>query len=176
MQARNMGENRRRRILEMLREAERPITGAELAGRLQVSRQIIVQDMALLRARGEGIIATPQGYILPGAAERPVHTSVLACRHDPSETEEELNLLVDYGVKVIDVIVEHPIYGELRGLLMLESRSDVRSFMVRLADTEASLLSSLTKGVHLHTVQASRQSALEQAVEALRARGLLVVD
>lgn len=171
-----MGESRRQRILEMLRGAERPITGTELAGRLGVSRQVIVQDMALLRARGEEIIATPQGYIVPSTSGRPAHTAVLACRHDPSETEEELTLLVDHGVKVVDVIVEHPIYGELRGHLMLESRSDVKSFMALLADTDASLLSSLTKGVHLHTVQASRRSALDQALEALRARGLLVVD
>jgi len=160
----------------MLSGADGPITGAELAAKFQVSRQIIVQDMAILRARGAAILATPQGYVMPGASLQPEHTAVLACRHDPDQTEEELTLLVDHGVKVVDVIVEHPIYGELRGLLMLESRHDVQNFLSRLAETEASLLSSLTKGVHLHTVQASRQAALDKAAEALRAKGFLLSD
>ncbi len=171
-----MGDSRRRRILEMLSVAEGPITGAELAAKLQVSRQIIVQDVALLRARGAPIVATPQGYVMVRSTPQAERTVVLACRHEPHQTEEELTLLVDHGVRVVDVIVEHPIYGELRGLLMLESRHDVQDFLSRLAETEASLLSSLTRGVHLHTVQASRQAALDKAIEALRAKGLLLAE
>lgn len=169
-----MGGKRRERILEMLKEHGRPITGAELAMNLRVSRQIIVQDVAILRARGEEIIATPQGYMLPGQSPKLAYTAVLACKHDSRQTEEELTILVDHGVKVIDVLVEHPIYGELCGLLMLESRSDVREFMSRLTETEAGLLLSLTKGVHLHTVQASRRATLDQAKDALEARGFLL--
>ena len=84
------------------------------------------------------------------------HRAILACRHAPERTEEELQILVDHGVKILDVIVEHPLYGELRGSLMIESRADVQDFLGQVSASRASLLSSLTGGVHLHTVEASR--------------------
>lgn len=172
-----MGEERRRQIVGLLKGSDRPITGGELAARLKVSRQVIVQDVAVLRAKGEGIIATPQGYmLLSGGTARPAYAAVLACQHSLEQAEEELTILVDHGVKVVDVAVEHPIYGELRGLLMLESRRDVKDFLTRLAETDAALLSSLTKGVHLHTVECSRDTALRRAIEALKAKGFLLAD
>ena len=91
------------------------------------------------------------------------HRAILACRHAPERTEEELQILVDHGVKVLDVIVEHPIYGELRGSLMIESRADVQDFSERARASHASLLSSLTGGVHLHTVEASRPEMISRA-------------
>jgi hypothetical protein len=85
-----------------------------------------------------------------------------------------LNILVDHGVKVIDVIVEHPLYGELRGSLMIESRADVQDFVARWRTTKASLLSSLTRGVHLHTVEASRLEMIARAKAQLHDHGLLL--
>lgn len=169
------GHERRQAILELLAAHGGAITGAELAKRFQVSRQSIVQDMAILRASGFQILSTPQGYLLP-RLKRAAHQAVLASRHTFEETEEELNILVDLGVKVLDVIVEHPLYGELRGLLMLESRADVRDFMERLRESGAKLLSSLTGGVHLHTVEASRPELIEKAKEELRSRGFLLEE
>ncbi len=136
----------------------------------------MVQDVAILRAGGEDIIATPRGYRIPanGGRSGAVVREVLACRHAPERTEEELHILVDNGVKVLDVIVEHAIYGELRGSLMLESRADVQDFLRQVRGSKASLLSSLTKGVHLHTVEASRPEAIARAKSALRVRGLLL--
>jgi uncharacterized protein len=98
----------------------------------------------------------------------------LACKHAPERTREELQTLVDHGVKVLDVVVEHPIYGELRGSLMLESRSDVDDFLAQVKNSHAALLSSLTDGVHLHTVEAARPEAIARAKGALRARGFLL--
>jgi uncharacterized protein len=172
--ASDLSDERRHRIITLLRENEKPITGTELAARMGVSRQVIVQDIALLRAQGEGVIATPLGYLLPERLARVASRAVLACRHDRDTTEDELFTMIDLGLKVVDVIVEHPLYGEMRGLLMLESREDVRRFVERLQESQAGLLSALTKGVHLHTVEASRPEVIDHARAVLRARGYLL--
>jgi len=167
------GEERRQQILKWMRVHGDPIRGGELANRLRVSRQCLVQDVAILRAGGEEIVATPRGYQLPRAKPKG-YRAVLACQHKPEQTEEELQTLVDHGVRVLDVIVEHPIYGELRGALMLESRADVQDFLEQVRSSQAALLSALTGGVHLHTVEASRRDAISRAKTELRKRGILL--
>jgi uncharacterized protein len=167
------GDDRRQQILAWMRSQDGPIRGGELASHFQVSRQCLVQDIAILRAGGEEIVATPRGYQLPKRAGES-HRAVLACQHEPNQTEEELNTLVDFGVKVLDVVVEHPIYGELRGSLMLESRADVRDFLDQVTASKASLLLTLTGGVHLHTVEASRPEAISRAKAELKKRGILL--
>jgi transcriptional regulator of NAD metabolism len=164
---------RRRRIVDWMRSSGGPLSGSELAKRLRVSRQCLVQDIAILRAGGEEIVATPRGYQLPQTANRQ-HRAILACRHSPEKTEEELQILTDHGVKILDVIVEHPLYGELRGSLMIESRADVQDFLEQVKAAHASLLSSLTDGVHLHTVEASRPEMISRARTRLRERGFLL--
>ncbi|GAB6933920.1 transcription repressor NadR [Calditerricola satsumensis] len=168
------GEARRSAIVALLKTASGPVTGAELAEKTGVSRQVIVQDIALLKARNAPIVATPQGYLWLEAPNPPLVTRVVACRHTPDETERELLLLVDHGVKVVDVIVEHPIYGELRGTLMIQSREDVRRFIEKMRAERATLLSSLTGGLHLHTLQAPDPSRLDRACQALKEAGILV--
>jgi uncharacterized protein len=164
---------RRRRIVARLRTHGAPIRGGELARQFRVSRQCLVQDVAILRAGGQEILATPRGYRLPQEQSRR-HRALLACRHAPERTEEELQILVDYGVKILDVIVEHPVYGELCGSLMIESRADVQDFLEQVRAGHASLLSSLTGGVHLHTIEASRPEMISRAKARLRARGFLL--
>ena len=166
-------EERRALILKALQHACQPVTGAELADQFSVSRQVIVQDMAVLRAAGEEVLASPQGYYfhrqMIGA-----HRAVVAVRHTPEQTEDELLALVDVGVEVVDVIVEHAIYGEQRGMLHIASREDVRLFMKQLHETGARLLSELTDGLHLHTLEARRPEQLDRARGVLRARGYLL--
>lgn len=169
-----MAVSRRERILAFLKGGD-CLTGAELARRLGVSRQVIVQDIAILRAAGEDIVATPQGYRL-GAGTVAPYRAVLAVRHRPEQTQLELDTMVDCGLRVLDVVVEHPVYGELRGLLMLSSRQDVASFIERVTRSGAALLSTLTGGVHLHTVEALRPDALVRARERLRALGILLEE
>lgn len=164
---------RRRQIVEWMRTHEGPVCGGELAKHFRVSRQCLVQDVAILRAGGEEIVATPRGYRLPVEASHG-HRAILACKHGLERTREELQILVDHGVKVLDVIVEHPVFGELRGSLMIESRADVDDFLEQLRKSKASLLSSITNGVHLHTVEATRPEAIARAKAALRARGFLL--
>ena len=169
-----MGAVRRRRIVERLRAEGGTIPAGKLAREFRVSRQCLVQDVAVLRASGQEIWATPRGYRLPGPPRPAAHRAVLACRHAPQETEEELQILVDHGVRVLDVVVEHELYGELRGSLLLESRADVQEFVRRWRATGASLLSSLTQGVHLHTVEANRPEMIAKAKAKLQARGFLL--
>lgn len=148
--------------------------GDDLARHFRVSRQCLVQDVAVLRAAGVEILSTPQGYRLPPQGRSPAHRATLACRHTPEQTEQELNILVDHGVRVLDVVVEHALYGDLRGSLMIESRADVQDFLRRWRLAKASLLSSLTRGVHLHTVEASRPRNIAQAKARLLEAGILL--
>lgn len=169
------GTQRRQRLLEILRQAEEPVTGSDLARRLGVTRQVIVQDIALLRAQGAEVLSTPRGYLLASGRTGPGR-AVLACRHTREQVEEELRALVEAGLKVVDVVVEHPLYGELRGLLMLATLEDVGWFLGRLRATGSALLAELTGGVHLHTVEFTDPLALERARSALRRLGFLLEE
>jgi len=160
-------ESRREKLLMLLRAATEAVTGADLAGIFRVSRQVIVQDIAILRAGGEKIIATPQGYLLPHLLSRDKATRTFACRHLYGDIEAELRTMIDLGGNVIDVVVEHPIYGELRGLLMLKGRADLAEFMASLRATKAQPLLALTGGVHLHTVEAAGEDVLDRIETAL---------
>lgn len=162
---------RRCRIIEML-ENGGVISGSELSSRLGVSRQVIVQDIAIMRAEGKKILSTPQGYRLEGNMQR--KTRIFACRHGMEDVYEELSTIVDYGGKVLDVIVEHPVYGELKGYLMISSRYDLDNFMRSIKESQGKLLSSLTEGVHLHTVEAESEAALERIEKALREKGFIM--
>lgn len=165
---------RRKRITEMLEKSSQPITGGELADHLSVSRQVIVQDIALLKARQLPIIATSQGYLFLTKPENAKASRMIACKHTISETASELNLIVDQGVSIINVTVEHPLYGEMTGSLMIRSRVDVMHFIDRLSNSGAALLSSLTGGVHLHLLEADSPEEIDHAVEALKKAGFLL--
>ncbi|MCI9557289.1 MAG: transcription repressor NadR [Lawsonibacter sp.] len=158
-------------IASRLAESSQPLSAGSLAQELSVSRQIIVGDVALLRAGGLDIIATPRGYLLPRGAAGV--TCTLACRHTALQMEEELNAIVDQGCTVLDVVVEHPIYGQLTGPLHLSSRYDVAQFLTRCAQSAAAPLSQLTEGVHLHTVRCPDRQAADRVREALERLGLL---
>ena len=163
---------RRQRILDYLRAAETPLSATALAQKLSVSRQIIVGDVALLRAAGEAVTATPRGYVLD--APRPGMVATLACAHSGADMERELTLMVDQGCTVENVIVEHPVYGQLTGPLELSSRYDVSEFIRRVKECEAQPLSALTDGVHLHTLRCPDEGALERVRAALDGAGFLV--
>ena len=166
--------SRRQAILDRLRTADRPVSASALAAGLNVSRQIIVGDIALLRAGGAEISATPRGYVLPRATDGITRT--IACRHTLAQTGQELDILVDNGCTVLDVIVEHPVYGQLTGQLQISSRYDVEQFLARICDSDAAPLSMLTDGLHLHTLCCPNEDAYTRACAALKAAGLLLGD
>lgn len=167
-------QQRRQIIASRLAESSQPLSAGSLAQELSVSRQIIVGDVALLRAGGLDITATPRGYLLPQRAAG--LTCTLACRHTALQMEEELNAIVDQGCTVLDVVVEHPIYGQLTGPLHLSSRYDVAQFLARCAQSAAAPLSRLTEGVHLHTVRCPDRQAADRVRAALERLGILYGD
>ena len=162
--------NRRENIIRTLRQAADPVSAASLASALGVSRQIIVVDIALLRASGEKITSTPRGYVL---SEGGTSVYTLACIHGVEDTEKELNIMVDNGCKVLTVSVEHPVYGLLTGELQLANRYDVRQFVEKLQSGEVRPLSALTGGVHLHTLSCPDNECFERTRSQLEREGLL---
>ena len=164
-------EKRRETILELLRQSAQPVSASALAGKLSVSRQIIVGDIALLRAGGADILATPRGYCLQNAPAAGLVRRV-AVRHSETDMEAELNAMVDNGCTVVDVIVEHPLYGQLTGPLQLSSRYDISQFIAR--SRSAQPLSTLTGGIHLHTLLCPDEAAFQRVLAALRQAGFLL--
>ncbi len=164
--------DRREKLLKILHERSKAVSGSRLAEELGVSRQVIVQDIALLRAGGENIFATPQGYLLT-LSGKDVVKRVFACIHGADGIGEELLTIVNSGGKVLDVIVEHPLYGDLRGLLMLATPADVQDYLKNYRASQAKPLSVLTEGVHLHTIEAENVSLLGTIEKALKEKGFL---
>ncbi len=168
-------EERRQRILECFRRQTEPVSASALAAEFSVSRQIIVGDVALLRASGVEIEATPRGYILTEKEKKGLIRRV-ACIHNREQTEDELNICVDYGCEVLDVIVEHPVYGQLTGELHLQSRYDVAQFMKKVRREDAHSLSELTGGAHLHTLCCPGEEHFQKVCEALEKAGYLLKE
>lgn len=176
-QERMVGKDRRAYIMNKLRSSTKPITGTKLAEETGVSRQVIVTDMALLKTSNEPIIATNRGYLyMDTESKNDVYRKIIICQHNPEQAREELEIIVDHGVTVVDVIVEHPFYGELTGSLMIESRYDVEQFLTEISKEEASLLSELTDGIHLHTIEADDEEKLNQACQQLKEAGILYTE
>ena len=167
-------DERRKAIADVLRASDAPISASALAEKFSVSRQIIVGDIALLRSSGEEILATPRGYVTPKETRGLLRR--IAVKHTPQQMEAELNTIVDNGCTVIDVIVDHPIYGQLTGQLQISSRYDVEQFLARVQAHDAAPLSMLTGGIHLHTLRCPDAAACERACATLKAAGLLLDD
>ncbi len=168
-----LSDERREKIFNILKERSIPITGADLSKITGVSRQVIVQDIAILRAKGFNIIATPQGYMLLNDKKNKIQ-KVIACCHDKESMRKELEIIVDNGGKIIDVIVEHPLYGEIKAMLMLESRLDVERFMKHYEDSDTKPLSALTGGIHLHTIEVPDEISYNHIIRDLEKHGYLI--
>lgn len=166
------GIERRNEICRILSESETPVSAAALAAKFSVSRQVIVGDIALLRASGTEVSATPRGYVLPRLEEG--LTITIACIHGPEGIEKELQIIVDNGCSALDVMVEHPVYGLLSGQLRVSSRYDLGEFMKTVAKFGAKPLSDLTDGVHFHTVKCPSRQAQERVLEELKLAGMLL--
>lgn len=162
---------RREKIYAQLLTAAAPVSATALARQFGVSRQIIVGDIALLRAGGCNITATPRGYVIVASGGITVQ---LAVCHSAAETRDELYAMVDCGCTVQDVIVEHPVYGQLTAPLQLSSRYDVDQFIRSMASSDARPLSALTEGIHLHTLSCPSDDALAHLKENLRQMGVLL--
>lgn len=169
-------KERRNKLINHLLTENEPITGSNLAEIFGVTRQVIVQDIALLRAEGYDILATSQGYILKDKMGVHTYSRTIACKHGKENVKEELKIIVKHGAKIKDVKVEHPLYGEITGMLMLQTSEDVENFLNSTNQLEASLLSSLTDGVHLHTIEAMNEEVLDEIVKELKEKDFLLED
>ncbi|MEW9500557.1 transcription repressor NadR [Jeotgalibacillus marinus] len=170
------GEKRRQNILHTLRDSQSPITGNELAQQMNVSRQVIVSDVTLLKAKQEPILATSQGYLYMPSNPTTKVSRKIVCRHTPEQSEQEMTMIVQEGATIKNVSIEHPVYGDLTASLMVHSINDVNDFIQKIKSTESSFLSELTAGVHLHEIEADKESILQRVEEKLFHAGILVKD
>ncbi|GAB6168734.1 transcription repressor NadR [Clostridium carnis] len=158
---------RREQIIKILVSSNEAIKGVDLANRFNVTRQVIVKDIAILRASGKNIIATPDGYIYNKDVNRV--KAIIAVNHTSEKTIEELEIVVKYGGIIEDVIIEHPLYGEIRGNLMIKNLNDLNKF--EKVFKEVSPLSNLTNGIHLHTISVDSKENMESIKLELKEKG-----
>lgn len=161
--------NRIDKILSIIQSSDHAVSGSELAKRVKVSRQVIVQDIALLRARNIEIVSTHKGYIIN---KNFVQREIKVC-HESSKMEDELNLIVDLGGKVENVFVEHDIYGKLEARLDISSRRDVKMFMDKINGKESKPLTDLTSGHHSHMISAENNEILDEIELELKKLSIL---
>ncbi|WP_067727015.1 transcription repressor NadR [Oceanobacillus damuensis] len=167
--------NRQQLIIEMLKGAKRPISGSDFASKANVSRQVIVQDVSILKAKNEPIIATSQGYLyLKDEKDDVLERTVIACKHEAEQTLKELYLIVDHGVTIKDVKVEHAVYGDLTASICVGNRKEADQFLEKINASDTSYLSSLTDGVHLHTLEADSMDKIEAACQDLKKAGIMI--
>ena len=162
---------RRREILERLRAEKRAVPAKEFAIDFNVSRQIIVGDMAVIRANHPEIISTNRGYILD---EKTTFSREFKVKHGPDRVKEELTLIVDYGGYVKNVSISHRAYGRISADMSIGSRQDVVEFVERLLDSKSTLLGSVTSGYHYHLVEATSEARLDLIETRLGEAGFLV--
>ena len=167
-------ENRRKKIVTTLKKSAQPVSASSLAEQLQVSRQVIVGDVALLRAAGLKVSATPRGYVLEKNHSMSgfEYIGIIACKHDNSKLADELYTVVDFGGTVIDVTIEHLVYGQLSGPLNISSRYDVDLFVGKVMAQKAQPLSKLTGGIHIHTIGCKDKETFERIKASLMQQGI----
>lgn len=165
------GEERRALILEQLAQTQQATSASKFAKEFGVSRQIIVGDIALLRARGHEIVATARGYLLEHQTSGKEIT--IAVAHRPEEVLEELTIFIEHHIAVINVIVDHALYGEIKSPLEITTMEEAHEFVQQYEQSEEKLLSNLTNGVHLHTIRYQDEQDLLAVKEALAKRGFL---
>lgn len=166
------GQERRKELLSLLKHTKTPLSGSQLAKSLGVSRQVIVQDIALLRAVNKNILSTTKGYLLYLPQQQKIKHCFRVC-HTTAQIEDELMSIVNLGGTVLDVIVEHPIYGVITVDLMISTCDEAKDFSKKVIAGQTVPLKELTKDIHLHTVEADTEEILIQIETLLRQKGYL---
>ena len=164
------GQERREEIIKIIKSSSQPVAGTELAKVLGVSRQVIVQDMALIRANGVEITSTNRGYIIQKEKEV---SRVFKVIHTNEQVEEELTLFVDLGGRVEDVFVYHKVYGVIKVNLNIKSRRDVKKYMEDINSGKSTNLLNLTSNYHYHTITAEDEQTLDLIQDELNKKGFL---
>lgn len=168
-------KERRKYIEDILRKTNMPQKGHVLSEELGVTRQVIVKDIAILRAEGKKIIATPEGYLMP-SEEKNLIKKIMAFSHKADDIEDELKTIVKFGGVVEDVIIEHSVYGEIKGMLMIKTFYDVENFIKKINEHKAEPLLILTGGIHLHTISAENDEIMNNITKELKNKMYLLSD
>lgn len=168
------GDERRRAIIDELVRAGKPVSGSAIAKAVGVSRQVVVQDIALLRADGHDIVATNRGYVLrEGAGHADVPTRMVKVHHGVEDLADELNTIVDLGGSVLNVMVNHRVYGKITADLDIRNRRDVERYLEGIKTGKSFPLMTVTSGYHFHRIAADTVEQLDEIGEALKAKGYL---
>ncbi|MBU3146153.1 transcription repressor NadR [Clostridium sp. CF012] len=168
-------KERREYIKNLLIKSNTTYKGQFLAEELGVTRQVIVKDIAITRAEGVNIIATPEGYLIPNEESNYIKR-VIAVAHSREDIYSELECIVKFGGVVEDVTVEHSLYGEIRAMLMIKTLIDIEKFTNKFKEFNAQPLSALTNGVHLHTIKADNEEIIECIIKELKDKNYLISD
>lgn len=165
------GPERRSDIISRIKNSAVPVSGKALAQAYEVSRQVIVQDIALIRASGHDIISTNRGYILnaPNFASR-----IFKVQHTDDELENELCSIVDLGGRIVNVMINHRVYGHMEAVLNINSRRKVMEFMEDIKSGKSSPLKNITSNYHYHKVEAENEETLDLIEEMLIRKGFLI--
>ena len=161
-------QERRKSIINLLLSEDRPVPGGELSERCGVSRQIIVQDISVLKGQGFDILSTHNGYILQ---KSPLKERVFKLKHTTEQTEDELNTIVELGGTVVDVFVWHKVYGKMVAPLNIFSALQIKQFIEGVRSGKSTELMNITGGYHYHTVRAEREEILDRIEYALNSKG-----
>ena len=164
---------RRKAIVNLLLSSKEPISGGELARQFDISRQIIVQDITVLKGTGYDILSTSQGYVLQRS---PLAERVFKVKHTSEQTEDELTCIVELGGTVVDVFVWHKVYGKIEAPLNIFSKHQVKQFMEGVRTGKSSELMAITGGYHYHTVRADSEEALDRIGQILNERDYIVPE
>jgi len=167
------GKERRKEIVALIMAAEVPVSGSVLSERLGVSRQIIVQDIAMLRAEGYDVLSTRQGYVI---AKGPFAERVFKLRHTSAQTEDELTTIVSMGGTVVNVFVWHKVYGKVEASLNIFSERSIAQFMDGIKTGKSKELMHITEGYHYHTVRADSEAVLDEIEAVLNEKGYIVPE
>ena len=170
MEGNMTGAERRKKILSLLRQSDTPLSGGALGAATGVSRQVVVQDIALLRTEGHEITATARGYLLDGHS---TPTRIFKLCHTNEQTEDELNAIVDLGGCIVDVVINHRVYGRMSAPLGIKNRRGVQAFMQNIHTGKSTPLMNITSGYHFHTVTADQEEILDEIEAALAAKNYL---
>ena len=161
---------RRNAIANFLLAEDKAVSGGELSEKFGVSRQIIVQDITVLKGLGYDILSTHNGYIIQ---KSPLKERVLKLHHTTEQTEDELSLSVRLGGTVVDVFVWHKVYGKMEAKLNIFSDLHVKQFIEGVRTGKSTELMNITGGYHYHTIRAESEEVLDQIEKVLEERGYI---
>ena len=166
-------QERRKTIINILLSEDRPIPGGELSEKCGVSRQIIVQDIAVLKGQGFDILSTHNGYLVQ---KSPFKDRVFKVKHSTEQTEDELSTIVELGGTVVDVFVWHKVYGKMSAPLNIFSELQIKQFIEGIRAGKSTELMNITGGYHYHTVRAEKEETLDLIAEVLSEKGYVAPE